>query len=45
MAAGLYNIAWGIYTVLDPQWLFRFSGMAPLNHAGIMACLGMVIGL
>ena len=45
IAAGLYNIGWGIYTVFDPQWLFRFSKMAPLNHPAIMACLGMVIGL
>jgi hypothetical protein len=45
VAAGLYNIAWGLYSALDPQWLFRFAGMAPLNHPAILACLGMVIGL
>lgn len=44
-AAGLYNIAWGVYTALDPQWFFRFTGMEPLNHPEIFACLGMVIGL
>jgi hypothetical protein len=44
-AAGLYNIGWGLYTALDPQWFFRFSGLALLNHPEIMACLGMVIGL
>src|SRR4028119_1809337 len=45
VAAGLYNIAWGIYTALDPQWLFRFAGMPVANHPQIFACLGMVIGL
>lgn len=45
VAAGLYNIAWGLFTVADPQWLFRFAGMPPDNHPQIFACLGMVIGL
>jgi hypothetical protein len=43
--AGFYNIAWGLYAALDPQWLFRFAGMPPLNHPQIFACLGMVVGL
>lgn len=34
-----------MYAALDPQWLFRFAGMPPLNHPQIFACLGMVIGL
>ncbi len=45
VAAGLYNIAWGLYSALDPQWLFRFAGMSLQNHPQIFACLGMVIGL
>lgn len=45
LAAGLYNLAWGLYSSLDPQWLFRFSRMEPLNHPSIFACLAMVIGL
>jgi hypothetical protein len=44
-AAGLYNIAWGAYSALDPQWLFRFAGMPLSNTPEIFACLGMVIGL
>jgi len=44
-AAGLYNIAWGILSILDPQWFFRFAGMPPANHPEIFACLGMVLGL
>jgi len=43
--AGVYNLAWGAYSALDPQWLFRFAGMPLLNHPAIFACLGMVVGL
>jgi hypothetical protein len=45
IAAGVYNIAWGLYAAWDPQWLFRFAGMPPLNYPEIFACLGMVVGL
>jgi len=45
VAAGIYNITWGIYAALDPQWLFRFARMPLDNHPQIFACLGMVIGL
>jgi hypothetical protein len=43
--AGCYNIIWGIYSSIDPQWMFRLTGMTPLNHPEIFACLAMVIGL
>lgn len=43
--AGAYNLAWGAYSALDPQWLFRFSGMTPINYPEIFACLGMVVGV
>jgi hypothetical protein len=43
--AGAYNLAWGAYAAIDPQWLFRYAGMAPLNHPAIFACLGMVVGV
>jgi hypothetical protein len=45
IAAGIYNIGWGMYSTLDPQWLFRYSGMTPQNYPQIFACLGMVVGL
>ena len=35
----------GSLAVARPQWVFRASGMTPLNHGAILACLGMVIGL
>jgi hypothetical protein len=43
--AGVYNILWGAYSALDPQWLFRFSGLPFLNHPSIFSCLAMVVGL
>ncbi len=45
MAAGLYNLTWALWAAFDPQWLFRFAAMPPLNYPEIFACLGMVIGL
>src|SRR5262249_26910248 len=45
IAAGIYNIAWGIYSGFDSQWLFRFSRMPLQNYPEIFACLGMVVGL
>jgi hypothetical protein len=44
-AAGLYNLAWGLWSAVDPQWLFRYTEIPPLNHPAVFACLGMVVGL
>ncbi|MGL4178028.1 MAG: hypothetical protein ACRCSN_18365 [Dermatophilaceae bacterium] len=44
-AAGAYNIGWGLYAVVDPQWLFRSAGMPLSNTSQIFATLGMVLGL
>lgn len=43
--AGAYNLAWGAYSAIDPQWLFRFAGMPLSNYPEIFACLGMVVGI
>jgi hypothetical protein len=43
--AGAYNLLWGLYAAVDPQWLFRFAELPPLNHPQVFACLGMVVGL
>jgi hypothetical protein len=45
LVAGLYNICWGGYAVVDPQWLFRLADMPPSNTPEIFATLGMVLGL
>lgn len=43
--AGAYNILWGAYAVVDPQWFFRLTGLPRSNSPQIFACLGMVLGL
>jgi hypothetical protein len=45
IAAGIYNVTWGLYSAYDPQWLFRFAGMPLQNYPQIFACLGMVVGV
>lgn len=45
LAAGVYNLACGLWAGLDPQWPFRYAGMPALNHPEVFACLGMVIGV
>jgi hypothetical protein len=45
LCAGLYNLLWGIYSAIEPQWLFQYSGMPLQNHPEIFACLGMVVGI
>lgn len=45
VAAGVYNILWGLFSAAFPQWLFHFADMPLLNHPQIFACLGMVVGL
>jgi hypothetical protein len=43
--AGVYNLLWGFFTVINPQWLFHFANMELSNYPQIFACLGMVVGL
>lgn len=43
--AAVYNILWGLYAAVDPQWLFRFAELPLLNHPALFSCLGMVIGV
>lgn len=45
LLAGVYNIGWGLFVALNPNWLFRFAGMEPINYPDVFACLGMVVGL
>jgi len=45
VAAGSYNLAWGLWSSLDPQWLFRFAHMPPSPYPEIFGCLAMVVGL
>ncbi len=45
VAAGLYNVLWGLWSVADPQWFFRLIRLPASNDPAVFACLGMVLGL
>lgn len=45
LLAGIYNIGWGVFSAIYPNWLFDFAAMPPINYPQIFACLGMVVGL
>lgn len=45
VVAGLYNLAWGAYAVIDPQWVFRAGGMEQQRWPEVFACLGMMLAL
>lgn len=45
LIAGFYNIAWGLYAAIDPQWLFRFARMPLQNYPQMFACIGMIVGV
>ncbi|MBX3361429.1 MAG: AhpC/TSA family protein [Phycisphaeraceae bacterium] len=43
--AGVYNIVWGAWSVLDPRFPFIFLGAPVPTDTFIWQCLGMVIGV
>jgi small multidrug resistance pump len=46
IAAGIYNLLWGLFVILWPQAMFRWARMEPLpNYPELWQCLGMVIGV
>lgn len=44
IAAGIYNLAWGLWVVLFPSMLFDWTGIAPPRYPAIWQCVGMVVG-
>lgn len=43
--AGIYNLAWGIITVVWPELYFTFSKMEVNNYPEIWQCVGMIVGV
>jgi len=43
--AGIYNLAWGAFNILFPQFLFNWAGMEPLRYPEIWQCVGMIVGV
>jgi len=44
-AAGLYNLAFGLWAGFWPLAFFQLFEIAPPRYPGIWACLGMVVGV
>jgi hypothetical protein len=45
VAAGVWNLAWGVRTALRPETFYRTAGLPAPKRPEIAACLGMVIAL
>lgn len=45
IAAGIYNIIWGVFTIAFPNLYFSFAEMAPTNYPEVWQCVGMIIGV
>lgn len=45
LAAGAWNLAWGLRTALQPETFYRTAGLPPAGRPEVAACLGMVVGL
>jgi len=45
VAAGIYNLAWGAWTILMPESLFRWAGMEVPRYPEIWQCVGMIVGV
>lgn len=43
--AGIYNLAWGTWVVLDPLAIFRLAGLEAPLYPQIWQCVGMIMGV
>jgi hypothetical protein len=43
--AAIYNVAWGIVTILYPNWLFDLCGLPPMNYPFVMSGIGLFVAL
>ncbi|MEO8028220.1 MAG: SelL-related redox protein [Bryobacteraceae bacterium] len=44
-AAGIYNMAWGIWAVAFPGAMFSLAGLAAPNYPELWQCIGMIVGV
>ena len=45
LLAGVYNLAWGAWTILFPTAFFRWAGMELPRYPQIWQCVGMIVGV
>jgi peroxiredoxin len=43
--AGIYNLVWGAFVVLFPQWPFHAMGLEQPVYPAIWQCVGMIVGV
>lgn len=47
--AGVYNLAWGAWSIVFPTASFAYSGMQvadrPLHYPHLWQCIGMIVGV
>lgn len=44
-AAGIYNLTWGMLTIVWPHFLFDLTGAERVNYPEIWQCVGMIVGV
>ncbi len=45
LAAGIYNVLWGVQAVCWPNWLFHWVGLTAPDYPEIWQCSGLVMGV
>ncbi len=45
IAAAFYNIFWGLFVILFPNWYFQFCGMTPPLYPSLWQGIGMIVGV
>lgn len=45
LAAGIYNISWGLFVGLWPHLMFDWAGMERPNYPELWQCIAMIVGV
>ena len=45
LAAAIYNILFGSWSIFFPSALFQWAGMVPPNYPELWQCIGMIVGV
>lgn len=45
IAAGIYNLVWGLIAIIEPGLYFNFSKMPLPNYPELWQCIGMIVGV
>ena len=45
LAAGIYNIVWGLLVLARPHLLFDLTGASRINYPEIWQCVGLIVGV